>query len=275
MSEDFFLKVWGARGSRQVSDASVQRYGGDTTCFEVRLGDYSLVIDCGSGAMALENDLLERGVRDLDLLLTHSHLDHVIGLPFFCLCYMDRTELRIHVGHMDRDVRGDRPFQALFNPLLFPVPVKLLKALSIKRFHPPLTKTFGPLEVAATRLNHPGGSVGYRISHKGRSVAIITDHEHGDPDIDATLIEFCAGADLMIIDAMYTEDEYAKRVGWGHSTPQEAIKLARAADVPNILLSHHAPYRTDEALDEQVAELQKDFPNLQAAAAGGLYRIGA
>lgn len=273
MSDDFRLIVWGARGSRQVSDMDKQRYGGDTSCFEVRAGDRSIMIDCGSGALTLEDDLIARGVCDLDLLLTHSHLDHVMGLPFFRLCYMNERQVRVHIGHLEKGVRGDRPFQALFDPLLFPVPVKTLKAMRVNRFYPPEKLALGPFDVETIALNHPGGAVGYRIHFADKSIALITDHEHGDAAIDGAVIGFCRDVDILLIDAMYTDEEYVSKAGWGHATPQAAIEIARAAGAKKVVLSHHAPWRTDADLDALITRLRPSFSDLHAAAAGQSYAV--
>lgn len=271
MSDDFRLIVWGARGSRQVSDVNKQRYGGDTSCFEVRAGDNSLMIDCGSGALNFENDLLARDITDLDMLLTHSHLDHIMGLPFFRLCYMNEREVRVHIGHLERHVRGDKPFQALFDPLLFPVPVKTLKAMRINRFYAPTSTQLGVFEVASIPLNHPGGAIGYRIDFEGKSIAIITDHEHGDQRIDDAIVEFCQGVDVLLMDAMYTEAEYTSKVGWGHATPEAVIDMATRAGAKKLILSHHAPWRTDADIDTLVETLRPRFADLHGAAAGTSY----
>lgn len=273
MTDDLQLIIWGARGSCQVCDSDKQRYGGDTSCFEVRAGERSIMIDYGSGALKFDADLIARGLCELDVLLTHSHLDHLIGLPFFRLCYLDDRDVRVHIGHLEKDICSEKPFQALFDPLLFPVPVETLKAMRINRFFPPQTFALGPFHVKTLLLNHPGGAVGYRIEYGAHSIALITDHEHGHSEIDKAVIAFCRNVDILLMDAMYTEEEYVLKVGWGHATPQAAIQIAAAAGAKKLLLSHHAPWRTDDDLDALVAGLRPRFANLHAAAAGQSYAI--
>lgn len=269
MADDFSLRCWGVRGSTPTPGSSTLRYGGETACFEIRAGDALVLVDCGSGARNLGMELCQAGARSFDLFFTHTHLDHICGLPFFKPAYDPNFAVTAWAGHFQGETDLVEIVGRIMSPPIFPVAAKTLKAVEFKSF------TAGDqiprsddLEIRTIRLNHPGGACGYRFDYHGKSICIITDHEHGDPDVDAALPGFVEGADVMIYDAMFTDEEYDTFKGWGHSTWQKAVELAKTAKVKTPVLFHHDPRRSDEELDEIGMAAQSAYPGMLVASEG-------
>lgn len=246
----FSLKLWGVRGSTPTPGPSTLRYGGETTSFELRAGDDIVLIDCGSGARSLGSELHGRPPRAVDMFFTHTHLDHICGLPFFTPAYDDRFAIKAWAGHLTDSYGLMDIICRIMSPPIFPVAANNLRAVSFANFRPggPLERD-GEIAISTVALNHPGGATGYRLEHGGKSICIITDHEHGDPEIDRAVRRFVEGADVMIYDAMFTDEEYPRFTGWGHSTWQKGVELALEAGVARPVLFHHDPRRDDDALD--------------------------
>ena len=263
------LTLWGVRGSIPTPGPDTVRYGGETTCMEVRAGPHTVLIDCGSGIRAAGGALKRRGLEHVDVIFTHTHMDHICGLPFFCLAYDPSVEVDLWAGHIPPGGTLEDIVERMMSPPIFPVATSALNNTRFRRFKlGEMTTLACGLSVATTRLNHPGNCVGYRIEWAGSSIAIITDHEHGNDALDAAIAEFVTGADLMVYDAMYLTEEYPRFVGWGHSTPEKAMELAAASSVDGVLLFHHDPWRTDAALDALQAEVARQMPGVECARQG-------
>jgi phosphoribosyl 1,2-cyclic phosphodiesterase len=248
MTEGVRFRVWGCRGSLPVPGATTLRYGGDTSCYELSDADgWRLVIDCGSGMRALGERMMGEGPPDtLDILLSHLHFDHLIGLGFFAPLLARRTRLNVH-SPLDPAV-VEAAIGRLFGPPLWPLRIAGDYPVRAVRLAPGTT-AIGPAEVSSFPLNHPGGASGYRIRLGGRTICSVTDHEHGDAAVDAGIAEAVRDADLMIYDAAYTDREYLSRRGWGHSTWEEAARLAAASAVARTLLVHHSTQADDDEID--------------------------
>lgn len=270
----FSMQFWGVRGSFAVSAQDKVRYGGNTTCFELTIDGQTLIIDCGSGAHNLGNKLIADGVRKATILLSHTHLDHVIGLPFFVPAYRPDFETNFYAGHLPQGMKLETAFEKLMDPILFPVQPSVFQNISCTEFEPGDELDVGlPCTVKTLLLNHPGRAVAYRIELDGRSVSIISDHEHGQKERDDAIIDFIAGTDVLVFDAMFSDEEYQNFVGWGHSTFEKCIEFAKLGHVKSVLATHHAPHRTDEALDEIRLEMRKDFPNADCAREGMIIEL--
>ena len=263
------VRFWGVRGSLPAPGPDTIRYGGETTCLEVLLGRRRLIVDCGSGARRLGKRLAAEGPASVDLLFTHSHMDHICGLPFFMPAYDPSFDVRLWAGHVPSAEVHREVIERLMSPPIFPVPTTALRACGFRAFKAgDIIEPQPGLEVGTCRLNHPGGATGYRFRHAGHSLCVITDHEHGNPEIDEAVERFVLGADIMVYDAMYTDAEYPSRIGWGHSTWQKALDLAERAEVKVPVIMHHDPSRTDDALDAIGEEMRARCPAALVAREG-------
>jgi len=242
------VTFWGTRGSVPCPGPDTLRFGGNTTCVEFRIGDSSFVVDGGTGIINCGRDLLKRGRDTLDVYFTHTHWDHVCGLPFFGPAYVKGFHVDFHAGHLGGGKTLHSVLAKQMMEPLFPVPLDILNDCTFEDFTCGSSwEVNGDTLVRTCPLNHPNGAVGYRVERDGRAVCFITDVEHRPESPDPALVAFCRGADIMIYDAMFTDEEYARHVGWGHSTWQEALRLGDAAEVGQVVLFHHHPERTDTA----------------------------
>jgi phosphoribosyl 1,2-cyclic phosphodiesterase len=263
------LKLWGVRGSTPAPGHETERYGGETTAMEVIFGERSVLIDCGSGARALGYRMAKQGITDIDLLFTHFHLDHICGLPFFPPAYNPAANIRIHAGHLAEDEDPQAILCRIMSPPIFPVAFDHLASCTCLRFHPTDRLALeGDIGVDTIALNHPNGAVGYRFRCGDRTLVTVTDHEHGEPEIDAAVEAFVRGADVMIYDGMFDDSEYKAHIGWGHSTWQEGLKLAERAGVRVPVIFHHHPDRTDDQLDRYAEEAERRYPGALFARQG-------
>ncbi|WP_192250714.1 MBL fold metallo-hydrolase [Mesorhizobium silamurunense] len=260
MDDDVFLvRFWGVRGSISVSGPEFSRYGGNTICIEMRCGKHTLLFDAGSGLRAAGRALRASGVTDFDLLFTHCHYDHIIGLPFFVPIYDRSVKVTLWSGHLAGRVTTRQMVDEFMRPPWFPVKLDVCKAsLDCRDFVS--GDVLRPREGVVVRtgsLIHPGGCIGYRVEWGGRVVAVITDTEHEPDKLDQTVLGLIEDADLVIYDCTYTEEEMERHRGDGHSTWQHGVKLCEAAGARRLALFHHDPTRTDEQLDE-IEKLAKD-----------------
>ena len=270
----FIVTCRGVRGSVPVSGPQYQRYGGATTCFEIDLeADHRLLIDAGTGALSINSDL-SSGPHHFTILLTHLHWDHTLSLPFFAPLYQPQNEFDFF-GHMSGELTIDEALEAVMRPPWFPVSFR--SAPSTKRFHhlsgDPFTVE--DISVSYTRLYHPQGVTGYRLERDGVVLVVATDVEHGDSASDRAVRELAANADVLIYDAQYHPQEHRdSKVGWGHSTWEAAVEVARDASVECLILTSHDPSRADDEIDAMVAQAREHFPNTEAAAEGMKFEVG-
>ncbi len=273
----FTVNIHGARGSVPVSGPEYHKYGGGTTCFEIEIAeDRRFVIDAGTGMLRIKDSLPDDRPIHFSVVLTHLHWDHCLALPFFGPLFDPRNRFDFYgraVGGMDIEEAIDR----VMRPPWFPVNFRSTAA--DKRFHhfePYMTFPIGDeFEIHPILLHHPDGVTGYRIRHNGATLVVATDVEHGVPESDAALRELARGADALIYDAQYVPGQYeAQKVGWGHSTWEQGVKLAQAADVGQLILTSHDPARTDDEIDEIVRHAQALFPDTIAAAEGTSIQVG-
>lgn len=256
------LTIHGARGSTSVSGPDVVRYGGDTTCFAVRVTDTHVVlIDVGSGVHMVQRSLPSMAECRFTVFLTHYHWDHIMGLPMFAPAWSAGNHLAFYGRGSEDEVR--RSLGDAIRPPWFPV--SLVESPAQVEMHTsPETMEVGPLRVSSISLHHPQGVLGYRIDGPEASIVIATDHEAGT-EADERLVAFARGADVLVHDAQYTGDEIEAKRGWGHSTWQDAVAAAEAAGVSRLVLTSHDPMRTDDEIDAIVARARVEFPNTDAA----------
>jgi phosphoribosyl 1,2-cyclic phosphodiesterase len=273
-SSQFTVRFWGVRGSIACSGPRTVRYGGNTSSLEVRCGGRMLLFDAGTGLRYLGNELAGKETSslplDADLFLTHTHFDHVAGLPFFKPFFQPHNRFRLWAGHLAEGMTLRRVLGEFMMSPLFPVPPQVFRArMEYREFK--AGETLGPGPGIALRtavLNHPDGATGYRVEYGGRSLCYLTDTEHVPGAPDRNILELIAGADLVIYDSMYTDAEYETYVGWGHSTWQEGIRLCRAAGAKRLAVFHHDPEHDDDMLDGVAREVAKELPGSLVAKDG-------
>ncbi|WP_027997815.1 MBL fold metallo-hydrolase [Sinorhizobium arboris] len=261
------VKFWGVRGSLPVSGEQFLHYGGNTPCIEIRCGKEVLIFDAGSGLREAGLSLMSEGVSEFDVFFTHTHYDHIIGLPYFKPIYRCSSAVRFWSGHLHGKMSTAEMINEFMRPPWFPVSTGICQAsLDTVDFRP--GETLSPRKDVSIRtmsLVHPGGCVGYRIEWGERAVALIYDTEHEPGILDPALLEFIAGADLMVYDCTYLESEMPTFRGYGHSTGMHGSQLAKAAGVARLAMFHHDPSRTDAALAAMEQEVQAFFSGAFAA----------
>src|SRR6202795_3847223 len=274
------LKLWGVRGSIPVPGSATVRYGGNTTCVEVRADGEIIVLDAGSGirglGLALENEFGSHPIN-LSLLITHFHLDPIQGFPFFVPSYNDKNQIQIlgydGAGSGLREILKGQMATPFFPVALYDLPGKIkienLESMDFK---------IGNVRVRSKFMNHPGICVGYRLFTSKGSIAFLPDHEPYEAfklhsakshllspeqtqkrarEDRAELVKFLQGSDILILDTQYTDEEYQAHVGWGHGSVTSAVSLALAAEVRNLLLFHHDPTNADEMIYKMVQTARK------------------
>ena len=255
------IRFHGVRGSIPAPAPQNMRYGGNTSCVEVRCNNQLLILDAGSGLRLLGDELLrdsQANPVEATLLLSHTHWDHIQGLPFFTPGYSPKNRITIF-GACERVDQLQLALVSQMTPSHFPVGLEQMRGLGkVRELSPGATK-LGHFLVRTTQLNHPGGCTGFRIESVAGHVAYLPDHEpyrsNGVQEANALqqdIIEFVRGADLLILDTQYTADEYSGRVGWGHGCLPDSVQLAIDAGVRRLFLFHHDPTHDDQQLDQIV-----------------------
>lgn len=256
---DFWVRFWGVRGSIPCPGPETKAYGGNTSCLEVHCGDHTVILDGGSGMRPLGVHLMSKGTLNADIFYTHTHLDHVVGFPFFIPFFNPKNKFRLWAGHLMPDYTLRGVLEMMLTPPLFPVPLDIVQAeLTFKDF--PAGETLEPragVVVKTRALNHPNNATGYRIEFKGHSLCYITDTEHTEGKRDEKIVELIRGSDVFIYDATYTDEEYPRFKTWGHSTWQEGARLAEAAGVKTYVIFHHDPSHNDAFMDKVAADAEK------------------
>ncbi|MFZ5481077.1 MAG: MBL fold metallo-hydrolase [Myxococcota bacterium] len=256
------LTFWGVRGSIPVPGPDTARYGGNTSCVEVHAaGLPSLVMDCGTGARALGQQLLRRPERELHLLFTHFHMDHLFGFPFFAPIFAPSYSLTVSAPAFHPDGARDRIGRYL-NGVFHPVRIPEIPArLEFDAIRPGQPFQRGPWSVRGFALNHPGGSCAYRVELGKRAIVYVTDTAPlsrpgdglaggGPPNgRERQFLDLLKEADAVVFDTMFRHEEYLEKMTWGHSYPEYAASLCREAGVKTLYLFHHAPDASDADLD--------------------------
>jgi phosphoribosyl 1,2-cyclic phosphodiesterase len=276
------VRFWGTRGSIATPGPETMRYGGDTSCVEVSsVPGHTLVLDAGTGIRRL-GEAIGPDIREVDILLSHLHLDHIVGLGFFGPLFRPEVAVRIWAQPSSFVSLLERLGRYL-SPPLFPVRVRDLGAHVELRETPFGTFQCGPFEISAEPVIHPDPALGFRVSEDGVALAYIPDHEPalGGPGFGRAG-EWTSGwtigrdADLLIHDAQYTTSEYADRVGWGHSAVSDTVAFAEVVGARRLALFHHDPGHGDETIDAMLADARGQATGVEvfAAAQGEIVSVG-
>ncbi len=255
------IRCWGARGSIPVCGPSFTKYGGATTCLTVQSQNKDLIIiDAGTGIRNLGSRLIQEQKTHIRLLFTHFHWDHVIGLPFFKPIYQEGVRIDIHAPQPKKESLKSL-IQKLFGPPFFP---KSWDALSAEVHFYPIDASLlelGSLTIHPIPLNHPNGGFGYKIIEQDRSFVFLSDNELGYQHAEgleySDYLKVIKGADLLIHDAEFSDVEYEKTRGWGHSSVSDALRLGMDAGVQRFGLFHHNQERIDDDVDGLVKKCRQ------------------
>jgi phosphoribosyl 1,2-cyclic phosphodiesterase len=278
------ITLWGTRGSIPTLEPDTGRYGGNTACVEVRGSDGSLlVLDAGTGIKRLGANL-DPEISRVDILLTHLHMDHILGLGFFSP--LDNPDMEVHIWgppSLTMDLRSR--LARYLSPPIFPIHIRDLRCCLTLHDVPRGRFDIGGLEITSDLVCHPGPTFGYRITEGGKSIAYLPDHEPAlgvrdfpeDPDWTSGF-DLASGVDILIHDAQYSATEYTNHVGWGHSSILHALAFAAAAQVGILVTFHHDPTRCDALLDELMEEARKTSGftfELAPGIEGASFQLGA
>lgn len=265
------LTIWGARGSLPCSGPQYIRYGGSTCCVELEYDGHTVIFDAGSGIRGLGEKLVNNPTGHIDLMLSHYHFDHICGLPFFAPFYHSRTDVCLWAGQSTEWPGVADMLKGFMKPPFFPVtPAAFNAQMGFRSFSAgdELTLSTGATLQTAP-LNHPQGSIGYRIEVGGKIVCYVTDTEMGqDGKPSRALFELVKGADFLLLDTMFTDTELSTCQGWGHTSWRQGVAFADAAGVGTLCLFHHHPMHDDTAMDEIAANAAKLRPGTIVAREG-------
>lgn len=266
---NFQVTFWGVRGSLPIPGPQTAKYGGNTSCVQIQISQRLIILDAGTGIYKLGQQLMKSGKRICgDIFITHTHWDHIQGFPFFSPAFARNNHFNLY-----GPTKADMDFADLMKGQMtyqhFPVNLDSMGAEIF--FHELVsgdTVDLGDnIIVRTTHNNHPNGGLAYRFDSDGLSCSYITDTEHF-ACINDRLREFVQDTDLLIYDTNFTDEEYNRFIGWGHSTWQEGIKLARAAGAKKLVLFHHDKERSDEDMDKIEKQAQEHFSDCVAAREG-------
>jgi len=268
------MKFWGVRGSIPTPGATTLHYGGNTSCIEVRAGETIIILDAGTGLRLLGRELVSEFGNlplDLTLLLTHTHWDHIQGIPFFLPVYQQRNQLRI-LGYEGAKIGLQTVMNSQMESPFFPIGLNEVPAnIRIEELKE-WEFTIDKVSVQACYACHPGICVGYRLNVAGRSLAFFPDNEIATPEEAARdggrvviaaersgsrLVEFIRGADVLVMDSQYTAEEYQKHIGWGHGCVDRVVELACDAGIKQLFLFHHDPNHDDAMVHQMVAHARQ------------------
>ena len=267
---DIYVTFWGVRGSIPTPGTSTHRFGGNTACIEVCVGNDIYIFDAGSGVRQLGDDLLARDsdLTKIHMFFSHSHWDHIQGFPFFVPAYNPNSIIRVYSAE-EADESIHELLSGQMQDRYFPVNFGDLGARIIPEILTKGVRTVGPVEVRSFDTKHPGGSYAFAIHYNNKKIIYSTDNEMDllllnreaslrDPRIFRKnlpgFIEFVKDADLLIADGQYTDEEYPQKINWGHPRANTLVDLAHDANIKMLAITHHDPMHSDEFVEQKIEE---------------------
>ena len=264
--ESGYFRLWGTRGSVPTSGARFVRHGGNTSCMEVQCGEERVILDAGTGIRDLGLSLLPAGPCELHLFITHTHWDHIQGIPFFPPAFLPGYRIIVHAApNLEKDLESI--FCGQLDRAYFPVQMEDMQARFEFRTLGDEPIRIGDLEISWHYSTHPGPTVAYKINSAGKTLTWVPDNEflkgyvgdpakaHADSDLVAPysgFVDFVSGVDVFVHEAQYPNDEYRTKVGWGHASLSNACVLAKLADAKRWIITHHDPAHDDDFLQEKL-----------------------
>ncbi|MGD1939283.1 MAG: MBL fold metallo-hydrolase [Cyanophyceae cyanobacterium] len=277
-SGQFLIRFWGVRGRVPCPGDETVRYGGNTPCIEMQIGEQRLVFDGGTGLRVLGQAMLREMPVEAHLFFSHAHWDHTQGFPFFVPAFVKGNRFHIYGAPSPN---GTTIKKRLHDQMLhpnFPVPLQVMGAdLQFHDLRATETVQIGDVRVENDRLHYPGEALGYRVSWNDCCVAYVTDIENRPGDLDEHILRVAQGADVLIYDASYTCDSYLEKVncngGWSHASWQEGVRIAKVAGVRQLIIFHHEPTHTDLFLDDVSSKLDQELPGGVVAMEGMMVEV--
>ncbi|MBD3181178.1 MBL fold metallo-hydrolase [Candidatus Poribacteria bacterium] len=278
-ADQFMVKFWGTRGSMPTPGHETLRYGGNTSCVEVRCNSEIIIFDAGTGIAKLGQKLQKEEPIQASLFFSHVHWDHIQGMPFFLPAYHPGNKLKLY-GNKNWSTKLEYALRWQMQSPTFPVTFDEMNKTGAKMEYIDIQRgevfrigADKSIIVRSGELNHPDKAFGFRVEYNGKTLVYATDVENL-PHVKKDFLELAAGADFLIHDAQYTHIEYfglngsSPRRNWGHSTPEAAAEAAKLAGVKNLILFHHEPTHNDDKIDEMLKTAMEIFPDTVAAYEG-------
>ncbi len=273
---NFEVKFWGTRGTLPVAGNPFARTGGNTNCIEVTCGNHTIIIDAGTGIREFGSKLVSVCPdQKIHLFLSHAHYDHVEGIPFFAPFFVKDANIEICCGKLEGSKDTSELISNLMARPFFPVGPEVFSA-KIEYNTLEENSTFNisnQIKISTAPMNHPGGSTGYRIDFNGKSFACITDTEHVSGQHDENILRLIDNVDVFSYDCSLMDKEMDDFRGYGHSTFEEGMRLAKIANAGSMRASHHMPFRNDEELDEIEKTMTEENPDHAAAREGDSFKL--
>ncbi len=269
---DIDVCFWGTRGTIPAPGPQFAKAGGNTNCTALTCGEHTIIFDAGTGIRELGSMLASENVtRNIHLLLTHAHYDHVEGIPFFAPFSNPEAEVNVYCGALDNTSGVEETICGLMRRPYFPVGPEVLTA-KINHFDLGTNEGFmigNQIKISTCPLNHPGGATGYRVDYHGSSFACITDTEHFEDRDDENILRLIDGVDAFMYDCSLTDEEYPQFVSFGHSTFEVGLRLQKLSKAKQFLAFHHMPFRGDVELDKLEKMIRREN-SLNAVAREGV-----
>jgi len=269
------IKYYGVRGSLPTPGKTTVKYGGNTTCISLEIDEYQLIVDGGSGLRILGNDLMKtvfsKGQGKAIFFWSHLHWDHIMGFPFFIPNFIPGNAF-VHYGSEKVETILKRQQDGITFPVEFD---KMPSQHTFKVLKPDSVIKLGKISITTAPLQHPGGGYAYKFMYQDKSLVIANDFEQPEQGLDPGLLKLCQGADILIHDAQYTNEEYSKgRKGWGHSTWQKAVELAKVSKIKKLHLFHHDQLHADSFLEQKILlPARKQFTRTYLAREGWKVKV--